>query len=92
MSQIALFTMAPASPTPSPPPPTPALTAPRITLRRGSIFSHAGRRYQIEEIALDWGADGKLVALDLSNTTVPIRRVWTNLSGFTRTTGYALEA
>ena len=92
MSQLALFTMTPASPTPSPPLLTPVPTAPRTTLRRGSSFSHAGRRYQVEELVPDWGEHGKLVALDLSNTTVPIRRVWTNLAGFTRTTGYALEA
>ncbi len=102
MSQLALFTtpnqpvlFTPPPTTPDPPKPTPPAPAPPAAsfkpLQRGSIFAWEGRRYQIEELTPDWGEHGKLVALDLSNTTVPICRVWTNLSGFTRTTGYALE-
>ena len=88
--QLALFTIPNQFPLFTPPPAPVSPAASLTPLRQGSIFAWQGRQYQIEEIVPDWGEEGKLGALDLSNTTVPIRRVWTNLAGFTRSTGYAL--
>ena len=83
MTQQSLFPLPVSEAAPAP---APVALPVSVSLTRGSVFSYAGRRYQITCIDPTWGEHGKLVAADLTSA-YPIARVF-ELDTFTQRTGY----